>query len=320
MSRIEIDEFILHLATTIREAVRPLLGTRVSKTIVGLSKSGDATYELDRVAEQIVSETIQASGLPLSVYSEDEGLVSYHDEPEFVLVIDPVDGTRPAVAGLETCCVSVAAAPYGPRPTLGDIQQCCLISIKEGDVFRATRGQGITMTVGGQSLPPALSSKPDLDEIFWSFELAGRPAKPIMEWLGPLIDRTSIAGSAFVFASSTYAMTRIVTGRFDAFVDVGARLLGEFPDLEEAFRTAGRGQIIGLFSYDLAAIAPLLQEAGAVITDAWGRSLDGVSLFDVSSDNIQSCLAAANPELHRALLDYLNENIEKMHREKEARL
>ena len=317
MSKIEVGKFILHLAATIADAVKPLLGTRASKAIVGLSKSGDATYELDRVAEQVVSKTIQASGLPLAVYSEDEGLIPYHEHPEFALVIDPVDGTRPAVAGLETCCVSVAAAPYSPNPTLADVQECCLVSIKEGEVFRATRGRGATIMLGGQQISPTLSPKQHLDEIFWSFELAGRPAAPVMECLGPLVDRTSIAGSAFVFASSTYSMTRILTGQFDAFVDVGARLLVEFPDLTEAFKTAGRGQIIGLFPYDLAAVVPLLQEAGAVITDAWGRSFDSLSLFDVSSANIRSCLAAANPMLHRALLGYLNERIDRMHREKE---
>ena len=40
------------------------------------------------------------------------GLVSpAGDRAEWVLVVDPIDGTRPALAGLESCCVSVAAAP-----------------------------------------------------------------------------------------------------------------------------------------------------------------------------------------------------------------
>ena len=37
------------------------------------------------------------------------------------VVLDPIDGTRPAGSGLEAGCVSVAVAPFSENATLGDV-------------------------------------------------------------------------------------------------------------------------------------------------------------------------------------------------------
>ena len=45
------------------------------------------------------------------------------DDATDVLVVDPIDGTRPAMAGLESACVAVALAPLGDgEPTMADVR------------------------------------------------------------------------------------------------------------------------------------------------------------------------------------------------------
>ncbi|WTB18407.1 hypothetical protein OG293_35365 [Streptomyces sp. NBC_00829] len=61
--------------------------------------------------------------------------------------------------------------------------------------------------------------------------------------------------------------------------------------------------MLHLFPYDIAAAVFLAEKAGAVITDAYGRSLGDTVLTDLSIDNQRSCVAASTPELHRALLE-----------------
>jgi len=40
-----------------------------------------------------------------------------------VLVVDPIDGTRPAMAGLESACVAIALAPLdGGDPRMADVE------------------------------------------------------------------------------------------------------------------------------------------------------------------------------------------------------
>ena len=55
-------------------------------------------------------------------YSEDGGLQGCAD-PELILIVDPIDGTRPAAAGFEMACVSIAAVPPLAAPTMGDVMK-----------------------------------------------------------------------------------------------------------------------------------------------------------------------------------------------------
>ena len=48
------------------------------------------------------------------------------------------------MAGLESCCVAVAAAPLGDgAPAMGDVDVGCVAEIKSGTTFIAERGSGV---------------------------------------------------------------------------------------------------------------------------------------------------------------------------------
>ena len=82
-------------------------------------------------------------------------MVTPAGEPEWVLIVDPIDGTRPAMAGFEAACVSVAAARLDGEPTMGDVEVGCVVEIKSGAAFVAERG-------GGLEPAPRLSANTDL--------------------------------------------------------------------------------------------------------------------------------------------------------------
>ena len=71
------------------------------------------TFAIDAGAERFLEEWLAEHAPDVAFYSEDRGLVEPAGGAEAVLVVDPIDGTRPALAGLESCCVSVAAAAIG---------------------------------------------------------------------------------------------------------------------------------------------------------------------------------------------------------------
>src|SRR4051812_19212772 len=126
---------------------------------------GDVTFAIDAHAEQLLREFLAERAPRVAFYSEDAGLVqpAGGPAPEWVLVVDPVDGTRPALAGLESCCVSVAAAPYGDGVAMADVTVGCCVEIPSGRVFLAERGLGLVE--GG---PPRLSANKRLDRMFWT--------------------------------------------------------------------------------------------------------------------------------------------------------
>src|SRR5262249_54273601 len=158
-------------------------------------------------AERVVEDTLSAAG-NIGFYSEDRGLVTY-GRPHAFLVIDPVDGTRPAVAGLESCCVSVAVVPPSEDARLGDVSFGVVHAPKAGQRFWAARGQGARAeSASGDPLGLRLSDNTDPHRLFWTAGLRGRPLMPTSVLLEELVDACSLGGGYFDLGSASFNMTR----------------------------------------------------------------------------------------------------------------
>jgi myo-inositol-1(or 4)-monophosphatase len=293
------------LAVALREEVAPHLGGHEGRAHEGEGEGGDVTFAIDERAEAFMERFLAERAPGLAFYSEDRGLVSPGGEPEWVLVVDPIDGTRPAMAGLESACVSVAAAPMDPDARLADVEVGCIVEIKSGARFIATRGAGVEP-------PPSLSRNRDVARMFWTYGLRGRPAVALVEVIGELIDASSVGGGTFDLGSATYDMTRILTGQLDAYVEPGPRLVEDVPGMRERFQRVGGGAILNNSPYDLAAAVLCLEQAGAVITDAYGRELSSRPLLGSGPEFQISCVAAATPELHAAICTSIDSGIERL--------
>lgn len=289
------------------QAIRTELdaGHRVgqARRVLGDSPGGDAQFDIDEVAETVAWDYLRANATePIAVYTEDRGLRSTGPNARYVLVVDPIDGTRPASADLEMATVSIAAAPLTDAPVLGDVDHALLLELKSGKWMYTGTDEPSIVGSGHQRLP-RLSRTEDLAEMFWSLEFNGHPMSLMTAAYAHLVDASANTGAVFVFSSASFSISRIITGQLDAYVDIGNRVLKDHPDTEAAFLKAGRGNILHLFPYDIAASVLLAERAGVTISDAYGRSLAGTGLFDLSANNQQSCIAAANPVLHKRILE-----------------
>ncbi|HET6866100.1 MAG TPA: inositol monophosphatase family protein [Solirubrobacteraceae bacterium] len=297
MSSAPASGLVLELALALRERVLPSLGSVAGRSVVGEGAGGDVTFAVDEIAEAFLEEFVASRAPSMAFYSEDRGLVSAADAVD-VLIVDPIDGTRPAMAGLESACVAVALAPLGDgSPTMGDVSVGCVVEIKSGDWYLGVRGGGVS-----SSRPVRLSSCVELGQMFWGFGFRGRPARRVTEVLGDLIDASSVGGGTFELGSQAFAMTRIVTGQFDAVIEVGSRLVDEIPGMRFEFERVGGGRVLNNSPYDLAAPWLVLREAGGVASDGWGRPLDGYRLLGSGHEFQISSICAANAELHARLV------------------
>jgi myo-inositol-1(or 4)-monophosphatase len=241
------------------------------------------------------------------VYSEDRGLVAPPDAVE-VLIVDPIDGTRPAMAGLESACVAVALAPLGDEsPTMGDVCAGCVVEIKSGDWYLAVRGSGVE-----SSRQVALSPTVDVGRMFWGYGFRGRPVRAVAEVLGDLIDSSSVGGGTFELGSQAFAMTRIVTGQFDAVIEVGSRIIDEISGMRSEFERVGGGQVLNNSPYDLAAPWLILVEAGGVVSDGWGEPLDRHRLLGSGHEFQMSSISASNAALHAQLARAVDEGVARL--------
>jgi len=328
-----VKKLVTELATALRRRVLPELGSHAGRARLQAGAGGDVTFAIDQGAERFLELFLRERAPQAAFYSEDRGLVMPRkkggqsptgstgfgqedvgeDPDRVVLVVDPIDGTRPAMAGLESCCVSVAAASLGDgRPTMSDVEVGCIVEIKTGAVFTAQRGRGLELhDASSHPTRPALSSNSDLSALFWSSGFRGRPAEPVVGVLGELIDISSVGGAFFDLGSATFDLTRIVTGQLDAYVDVGSLMIEERPELRASFERVGGGAVLNNSPYDLAAAVLCLEEAGASVTDARGRGLGERPLLGSGHEFQMSCVAASNPDLHSKLLDAVNRGIDR---------
>jgi myo-inositol-1(or 4)-monophosphatase len=296
-------ELVTELALGLREHVLPHLGSHAGRVHVQAGVGGDVTFAIDEEAEAFLERFLAEKAPEVAYYSEDRGLVGTTGA-QTVLLVDPIDGTRPAMAGLESCCVAVAAAPLGDgNPTMGDVDVGSIVEIKSGTTFVAERGTGLEIRSANCELRTAQPSlNTALSRLFWTFGFRGRPAVPLTTVLAEMIDTSSVGGAVFDLGSAAFDLTRIVTGQLDAYLDVGSRMIEEVPALRQEFEQIGGGSVLNNSPYDLAAPALCVEEAGGIVTDAHGDTLADRPLLGSGHEYQMSCVAAANRELHERIL------------------
>jgi myo-inositol-1(or 4)-monophosphatase len=296
---------VVELARALRERVLPELGSHAGREHAATGEGGDVTFAIDEVAESLMEQHLAREAPGVAFYSEDRGMVTPAGEPEWVLIVDPIDGTRPAMAGFEAACVSVAAARLDDEPTIADVEVGCVIEIKSGAEFVAERG-------GGVEPAPRLSTNTDLARMFWAYGLRGRPVRVIAEVLAEIVDASSVGGGTFDLGSATYDMTRVVTGQLDAYIEPGPRIVADVPGMRAAFERLGGGAVLNNSPYDLAAVALICAEAGAVVSDAYGVPLGAQRLLGSGAEFQISCVTASNRELHKSICEALERGMERL--------
>ncbi len=303
------QETIRALAAHIKSAVYPHLGTWRARRVTGIASSGDATFDIDDIAEAAIEDFLREHDINVAYYSEDRGLVHPFPgkEPEGILIIDPIDGTRGAIAGFEACVVSVAWTEYKPEPTLGDVLYAAITEIKSSLTFSAERGKGLQIIDGeGKYAAPQLSPNTEINSMAWCMECVGAPMDQLLAAIKDVANPTTVRGGFFILNSSAFELTRLLTGQLSAVVDVRTRLLRDFPETRPQFEKFGGGRLLSLYGYDIAGAALIIKEAGCILTDAWGRDLSNWNLLDTTEHNFGSLISASNAELHSKLLAGIN--------------
>jgi len=306
-------DFLIALAEAIRGVVQPAIDASKGREVIGNAASGDATFQLDRLAERALLTFLRDAKLPVAYYSEDSGYTTFTSgQPEHLLVIDPIDGTRAAKSGFEWCVIAIGSTRVIERPRLGDIDNALVMELMGSRAFYAERGKGARVYVDGQYRKPKLSKNTDLETVVWSMTVPARPAELIFPTAAKLIDLTSLKGGFYACNSTSYSLTRLLTNQLDACVDIANRFYRDIPKaVQDHFINAGRGAILGIAPYDIAASLLIAEEAGCVVTDAYGKSLRDVLLLDSATGNHQSMVAAANAELHEKLLTFFDMRIQQ---------
>jgi fructose-1,6-bisphosphatase/inositol monophosphatase family enzyme len=147
---------------------------------------------------------------------------------------------------------------------------------------------------------------------FWVYGLRGRPTVPSAIVLEELIDASGVSGGTFDLGSATFGMTGVVTGRFDAYVDHGQRMIDDVPESRKLFEAIADGAVLNNNPYDVAAAKLICEEGGCVVTDAAGRTFDDKPIVGSGADYCVSTVVSATRELHEQIIEALDRGIVKL--------
>jgi myo-inositol-1(or 4)-monophosphatase len=82
--------------------------------------------------------------------------------------------------------------------------------------------------------------------------------------------------------------------------------------MREQFERVGGGAVLNNSPYDVAAATLVLEEAGAIVSDAYGRPLGGRPLLGSGADFQISVVASANEPLHDLIIGEVDAGIARL--------
>ena len=233
---------------------------------VGVGASGDRTILADKVAEDVLLESILGVE-GVRVLSEEAGAAG-EAGAETLAVVDPLDGSSNFERGIPFYCTSVAIVEGN---SIEDVSVGVVRDLVSGDVYHAVKGRGARKN--GRAV--ATSGVSDISKAVVGADLS-RGTPLMVSGLAPLI---SGAKRHVHFGANALELCLLADGTIDAFVDA-------------------RGKIR---ITDFAAAYLIAKEAGAEISAPDGGRLK--ASFDL--ERRLSFVATANSRLHREILGAL---------------
>ena len=255
------------IGAEVRIAASETLESGDASRCVGMGADGTPTEAIDRMAESIVMRRLDESGA-FFVLSEEAGGVALAREPEYIAVVDPIDGSFNALHGLPFYALSIAFSPFRKDASLADVGIAYVLNLHTGDEFAAERGRGAwyngrrIRSVGSRKLSRATVC------IYSTPQSVGM--------LMPLLRRIKRVRT---LGSAALELCHVARGDFDAFVDVRSYLR----------------------NVDIAAAKLVLEEAGGAVTDVLGAPLEA-SILEIERLNL---VAAHSREMQEEIVKIL---------------
>lgn len=251
---------LVHFVHRLADASGEVIRRYYRRPIAVASKADESPVTIaDREAETALRRLIEATYPDHGVVGEEHGEV--RSDAEFVWVLDPIDGTRSFIAGKPLFGTLIALC-HGGIPVIGVIDQPV-----SGERWLGCSGRA---TVLGDRPVASRACARLADAVLFT---TGH------EWYGAsdleAFKRLEARVRMTQYSADCYAFALLASG----FVD----LVGE----------------CSMDNHDIAALVPVVEGAGGVITDWRGRSLDLGSGGCV--------LAAGDPALHEKALAVLHE-------------
>ncbi|MBI3190484.1 hypothetical protein HYZ41_02150 [archaeon] len=254
-------------------------------------KGSDVTAKFDLESENVAINYCKKHGLPVQIWTEEQGIVDVSRDPKYIFIFDPCDGSTNFKNGIEGSAFSAACVPFSKEGIANpkDVVYALIGSVVSGSVLKGSKGKGVTYkgpfngfkkTVAHTSKNSNIqAARIEIDLDFGLNEAAGvTTEKTKMKRIHRLI--TTGIKNIRRNGSAAMGLSYVPTGAVNAYVDV--RDLSTPENWMAAYL--------------------LVREAGGVFTDPFGNDIGEV-------DNMTkpyNYVASGNKKIHRTILERLD--------------
>ncbi|KZX15007.1 NAD kinase [Methanobrevibacter cuticularis] len=273
-------------------------GNKESGKFVKIGADGTPTNYIDLVAEEEVIKVLKNADFVSLLISEEigemklgKGLESFvriseeseklldketkiEDEPRFIFLVDPLDGTSNAIKNIPAYGISIAVVeiPDGKIATLEDVKLGFIKNFANGNFYEAVKGKG--SKINGKKMEPTTETNLNKISIGGFVKSSNLKIPNLLK----KVRRMRILGSVVL------ELVYIANGKYDAFFDLrGSRII------------------------DISASKLIAEESGAIVTDEYGNKLNNkLSIYEKTI-----VIGASNKELHEKIIKFINNDESK---------
>jgi len=138
------NEYWLNLCKDIGEKVfteaQKYLKKDERKKVVGFGRGGDKTLLLDDMIEKLIIDEFKSTGKSFKLITEEMGIKTFGEEPEVLIVVDPIDGSNNMKFGLPYVSTSIAVGDLTEK--MKGIEVGYIGNIVTGDSYCAIKNKG----------------------------------------------------------------------------------------------------------------------------------------------------------------------------------
>lgn len=256
------SKFIKQSLTAAADIARAKFG-KVEHTV----KTGDNNQvltEADIAIGQLLLSRIQTEFPKHNIIDEEAGVIDQGSR--YTWVVDPIDGTSNFAAGLPHYGIMIGLLD-GATPVAGGI---ALPSFNE--IYVTEKGQGAWC--GDQQIH--VTDEPRLSNMLVAYGIDGHQEQPDLTR-----QEVKILGEIVLnirnlrVSNSVYDIIQVAAGKYGAFLNQTSKI------------------------WDNVAPQILIEEAGGIYTDFWGKPMDYSAPTTRADQNFTCCMAA--PKLHQQL-------------------
>jgi myo-inositol-1(or 4)-monophosphatase len=247
--------------------IKKNLNIESRRKILKMGVGGDKTSFLDDLAEKIILNHFKSTGKSFIFVSEEMGEEDIGDNPEIMIVVDPLDGSKNTFFGIPIYSTSISIGDISRK--VKGVKVGYVKNLVNGDDYYAIKGKGVFKN----------KEKINVSKERHNFYLMDIASKNRRENFEKIVELGTKSKAIRMLGSGCLGLCYFAEGKSDAYIGLG-----------------------GKRTLDLTSGQLIIREAGGIVKDLEGKNM---TEYEIGFDMDLNFIAAANEEIYSEIVSML---------------